>query len=252
MEIGSKIHRIKSCSSTNVVARELAEKGAEEGEVVVCGEQTKGKGTQGRRWFSMPDKGLYFSVVLFPLRSDLSVLPLAVSLGVREAIFSHWGVPTKLKWPNDLVCEGLKIGGVLCESSFSGKKLNYSVAGIGINVKQNKDDFPGELKKSAASLEMFSQKDIDREILLSAICCCLENWYKTFLKRKDEEILREYLKVSSYQKGDLLKAEAKERSLSGRFKGLDREGKIVLEIEGNEERFLSGEITIKEKLGGLK
>jgi BirA family transcriptional regulator, biotin operon repressor / biotin---[acetyl-CoA-carboxylase] ligase len=252
MKIGGKLHRFKSCSSTNDLAKYLAGKQAEQGEVVVCDEQTKGKGTQRRTWYSMPGKGLYFSVILFPSRSDLSLLPFTGALAVREAVLNELNVLIELKWPNDLVCEGRKIGGILCESSFSGKKLNHTIIGIGINVKHKQLDFPKELGKSAGSLEMMAHIDIDKNQLLLSICSCLEKWYQNYLDYRDDDILKKYLEASHYQIDDELKGEAKGNPVTGLFKGLDRKGKIVLDVKGRKERFLSGEIRIKKRLRGRK
>jgi BirA family biotin operon repressor/biotin-[acetyl-CoA-carboxylase] ligase len=244
MKIGEKIHRIQTCSSTNDMAKELAESGAEQGEVVVCEEQTKGKGTKGRTWHSIPGKGLYFSILLFPSRPDLSLLPLTASLAVREGVFNELDMLICLKWPNDLIWDGLKIGGILCESSFSGKRLNYSIIGIGINVKHKKNDFPGRLQNSAGSLEMICRRKIDKDRLMSVICRFLEKWYRTFLKNEDQKILNTYMEASCFHINDKLKAEVKGTPVLGLFKGLNREGKVILEINGREERFLSGEIRI--------
>jgi BirA family biotin operon repressor/biotin-[acetyl-CoA-carboxylase] ligase len=244
MKIGKKIHRIQTCSSTNDFAKALAESGAEQGEVVVCDEQTKGKGTKGRTWHSLPGKGLYFSALLFPSRSDLSLLPLTASLAIREGVFNELDMLMCLKWPNDLIGKGLKIGGILCESSFSGRRLNYSIIGIGINVKHKKNDFPVVLQNNAGSLEMICSKKIDKDRLMFAICGYLEKWYRAFLKNEDQKILKAYLEASCYRIGDKLKIEAKGNIASGLFRGLDREGKIILEINAKEERFLSGEIRI--------
>ncbi|MCD6516792.1 MAG: biotin--[acetyl-CoA-carboxylase] ligase [Candidatus Aminicenantes bacterium] len=244
MKIGEKIHRVQTCPSTNDLAKELAERGAEQGEVVVCEEQTKGKGTKGRTWHSLPGKGLYFSVLLFPSRSDISLLPLAASLAVREGILEELNIMISLRWPNDLICDGLKIGGILCESSFSGKRLNYSIIGIGINVKHKKNDFPSEIKRTAGSLEMICKKSIDKDRLLLSVCFYMEKWYRLFLNIEDQILMNKYLEASYYHIGNELKAEAKGTPVSGLFKGLDREGKVILEINGREERFLSGEIRI--------
>ncbi|MBD3414062.1 MAG: biotin--[acetyl-CoA-carboxylase] ligase [Candidatus Aminicenantes bacterium] len=252
MEIGKKIHRIKSCPSTNDLAKELAKKGAQQGEVVVCDEQTRGKGTKGRIWHSVSGKGLCFSVLLFPSRSDLSLLPLAASVAVKDAVFQSLGILIELKWPNDLVYKGRKIGGILCESCFSGKKLNHSIVGIGINVKQSEDDFPADLQKNAGSLEMIIQKDIDKDQLLQSVCCELGKWYQRFLKNKDDHILKQYLEACPYHINDLLNANARGKPVTGLFKGLDKEGKMILEVKGKEKRFLSGELNIRDIKRGDK
>ena len=245
MKIGGKVHRFKSCSSTNDLAKDLAKKQAEQGEVVVCDEQTRGKGTRRRTWYSIPGKGLYFSVILFPSRLDLSLLPLTASLAVRDAVFKELNILISLKWPNDLMWERLKIGGILCESSFSGKKLNHSVIGIGINVRHKQIDFPPELRKAAGSLEMIYQKHIDLTKLLLAVFGSMERWYRAFNRNEDPKILRKYLEASYFCIGDELMVESEGSSFLGFFRGLDSKGRILLDINGKKRRFLSGEIRVK-------
>jgi BirA family biotin operon repressor/biotin-[acetyl-CoA-carboxylase] ligase len=76
MKIGEKILRVESCSSTNDLANAMALQGEEEGTVVIADEQTEGKGTKGRTWYSEKNKGLYLSIILRPQRRDMSLLPL--------------------------------------------------------------------------------------------------------------------------------------------------------------------------------
>jgi len=252
MEIGKKVHRFNSCSSTNDLAKELAGKQAKQGEVVVCGEQTKGKGTGKKTWYSIPGKGLYFSVILFPSRLDLSLLPLTASLAVRDTVLHELNIEISLKWPNDLMYQTRKIGGILCESSFSGKTLNYSIIGIGINVKHEKYDFPEELKKSAGSLEMMYKRDVDIRKLLLASFHFMDEWYKVFLEGDDQKILKNYLRASYFHIGETLEAEAKGNRVWGVFKGVDKKGRIILDINGKEKGFLSGEILIGKKRRDLR
>jgi BirA family biotin operon repressor/biotin-[acetyl-CoA-carboxylase] ligase len=139
MEIGAKIVRVESCPSTNDLAKELALSGEKEGTVVISEEQTQGKGTKGRSWFSARRKGLYLSVILTPPSPKISLLPLVAGLAVSDAVFSTVGIRTSLKWPNDLVWEGKKLGGLLCESGYLGNRVNYVILGLGLNVSHGKD-----------------------------------------------------------------------------------------------------------------
>ena len=116
MRIGVKIHRIKSCPSTNDAAKELAMAGGKEGTVIISEEQTRGKGTRGRNWYSARKKGIYLSVILHPSRPNISLLPLMAGLAVNEAIFSTLDIRTKLKWPNDLLLDNRKFCGILTET----------------------------------------------------------------------------------------------------------------------------------------
>ena len=153
MKIGERIHYVPTCTSTNDMAKDLADFGVPEGTVVLAEEQTSGKGRYRRHWFSSPGKGLYLSVILRPKQPEISLLTLSAGLAVAEALRDVLGVKVCLKWPNDLLWEGKKLGGILSESSYFGQKLNYVVVGIGLNISHSEEDFPPGLRDSAISLK---------------------------------------------------------------------------------------------------
>ncbi len=140
MKIGNEIRRFARCGSTMDEARVRALAGAPEGLVVVADEQTAGRGTKGRTWHSPPGTGLY-ATFLFRPAAEPTLLPLAVGLAVLRAA-AETAPAVRLKWPNDLVWEGRKIAGVLCEGGPDGSGGRFVLAGIGINVGQTEEDFP--------------------------------------------------------------------------------------------------------------
>ncbi|NND84277.1 MAG: biotin--[acetyl-CoA-carboxylase] ligase, partial [Acidimicrobiia bacterium] len=118
-----------SIGSTNDRARALAEEGGDAWATVVADEQTKGRGRRGTTWISEPGAGLWMSVLLDGGLTPTTV-PLEVGLACAEAIEEVVeGIDIGIKWPNDLLVEDGKVGGVLCEAA--GRRI---VAGIGINV----------------------------------------------------------------------------------------------------------------------
>lgn len=132
-------------TSTNDVARDLAGRGAGEGTAVLAVEQTAGRGRLGRPW-SSPPGGLYLSVVLRPPVATTAwpLLGLAVAVGAADGAEAAAGVPIALKWPNDLLRDGLKVGGILVEAA-----EGYAVAGIGINAR-----VPATRREGAGSLDV--------------------------------------------------------------------------------------------------
>ncbi|MBW3554338.1 MAG: biotin--[acetyl-CoA-carboxylase] ligase [Gemmatimonadetes bacterium] len=142
----------RSVGSTNDVARELAEGGAPAGTVVLADEQTSGRGRRGRRWTGEAGRSLLLSMVLRPASSLTAVVPLRIGLAAARAIEAEAGIPVGLKWPNDLVLAGRKVGGVLCEGAFEGGRPAFLIAGVGINVLQPEADWPPELRGIATSV----------------------------------------------------------------------------------------------------
>jgi BirA family biotin operon repressor/biotin-[acetyl-CoA-carboxylase] ligase len=248
MEIGVKIIRVKSCPSTNDLAKELALAGEEEGTVVVAEEQTKGRGMKGRKWHSTRKKGIYLSVILRPPHSNISLLPLVAGLAVADAVFNSVGMRVKLRWPNDLVWGKKKMGGILCESGFSGNKANYVILGIGLNMNHGRDDFPLEIRDQATSLRLISKEDMDKNFLLGNLWPALNHWYGGFLREEEERIIHHFQENSVLPLGKEITLVTEGGEVPGIYRGLDTQGGLILESQGKKRAFFSAEIkTMKDK-----
>lgn len=128
------IHRFDTVSSTQDVAHRLAAEGAGHGTAVIAAAQSGGRGTRGRRWIAEPG-GLWASVIVRPARDSVEGLSIRVGLAVAEALDRLTrSEPIDLKWPNDLLLRGRKLGGVLIEARWVGDRLGWVVVGLGINV----------------------------------------------------------------------------------------------------------------------
>jgi BirA family biotin operon repressor/biotin-[acetyl-CoA-carboxylase] ligase len=163
--------------STNAAAKDLAEAGAEVGSIVVCREQTAGRGRHDRHWHSPPDTGLYVSMIFRP---DAPVLPPLASvlagLGVISALDRRLhGVDPGLKWPNDLMVGDRKMGGVLAEASWSAAGPRFFVVGVGVNVKSMSGTMSPWLKKEATWIEE-RRPDTDLPEVADAVIEGLERW----------------------------------------------------------------------------
>lgn len=132
MIIGKQLIHYPTLDSTNDEARRLIKQGAGEGVVVLAGTQTRGRGKPGSRWLS-PRGNLYFSAVLKPYRNPRELAPITLlgALAARALLVRVAGLPVTIKWPNDLLVHGRKIGGVLTERVPAG----HLIIGIGINLQ---------------------------------------------------------------------------------------------------------------------
>ncbi len=242
MKIGERIHYVPTCTSTNDMAKDLADFGVPEGTVVLAEEQTSGKGRYRRHWFSSPGKGLYLSVILRPKQPEISLLTLSAGLAVAEALRDVLGVKVCLKWPNDLLWEGKKLGGILSESSYFGQKLNYVVVGIGLNISHSEEDFPPGLRDSAISLKQIRGTDVDTEMFLTKLWKTLDIWYDFYVQKKTALIISSFLEDSCYSPGHKLVAQTDNGPVQGTFMGLDQDGGIVLETRDGVRTYFSVEI----------
>lgn len=180
--------------STNDRALEWLREGAPHGAVVTAHAQQAGRGRRGRSWFSPPGESLYVSLVLRPgpVRppARLGSLGLAAGVGLREGLppLRH---PVQLKWPNDLLVEGRKLGGILCESRWVGDAPEV-VVGFGLNV--HGAVFPGPLAHVATSLAREASGGAPgRAELLAALLVGLEGAIEPFLRGGFAAVRARYL-----------------------------------------------------------
>jgi BirA family transcriptional regulator, biotin operon repressor / biotin---[acetyl-CoA-carboxylase] ligase len=147
---------LEETGSTSSEARLLADRGAPEWTIVAAGYQNAGRGRLGRSWTSAPGKALQFSLLLRPALSpeDAPLASLLVAAEMSRACGEVGGVAVSSEWPNDLVAEGRKLGGILPEAKVSGSHLDYLILGVGVNVSMDEWDFPDEIRASATSLAM--------------------------------------------------------------------------------------------------
>lgn len=148
MTFGRPRRHHRHTDSTNARGCELAERDAPSGTVVTAGEQSAGRGRQGRAWTAPPGKALLYSAILRPLDERHGLLPLAVPLAVCEAVESLAPLRCRVKWPNDVWVEERKLAGVLIEA----RPPRWAVLGIGLNVAIEPDEFPRDLRWPATSV----------------------------------------------------------------------------------------------------
>lgn len=149
--------------STNDVAKEWADQGAEDGSVVCADEQTSGRGRRGNVWICPPGEALAFSQILRPSmpRALWPRLALIAGLAVAKAIESY-GIQAEVKWPNDVTIAGKKVAGILVESTDE-----FVIVGVGLNV--NVKSFPDEIAARATSLYLETNREWDRSEVLEKI-----------------------------------------------------------------------------------
>ena len=151
--------------STNDRARVLAGEGWPLPAVVVAERQSAGRGRWGRRWESDTPRGLWLTVAWEAGEGSAGGLPLRVGLGVAVGVESV--VPelrVKVKWPNDLVVGGRKLGGVLCE-----RGGEHVLVGIGLNLNHERGDFPAALRTTATSIRLAGGRPVSRARILAKV-----------------------------------------------------------------------------------
>lgn len=215
-----------------------------DGAAVIALEQTSGRGRAGRAWAQVPGRGLALSVVL-RLGCDVrqaGAIPLAAGLAVVRAAHAL-GVPAaRLKWPNDVLVDGRKLAGVLCEVRRAALGGDAVVIGVGLNVAHTREDFPEELRERSTSLAMQGSKatieDAAAEVLTK-----LEPLWNELQEGDRAAVLAEWSRWAGHW-GEWVCVSTPSGKMEGIAQRLDSAGGLVLRIEaGTEITVVAGDVS---------
>jgi BirA family biotin operon repressor/biotin-[acetyl-CoA-carboxylase] ligase len=242
-EIGHNIIHYFRMDSTNTAAMNLAQQGAEHGTVVVAEEQTAGRGRLGRSWYSEKSSGIYVSVILRPPFSPNAapILTLMAGVATQHALSTTTGLSVDIRWPNDLLVNGKKVGGILTEMNAELGRLHAVVLGIGINV--NHSEMPAELRPLATSLRIESQRTWSRVQIFIALLKELERYYHLLLRKGNAAIAERWAAASTYTNGKRIRVVTAEAESLATTVGLDPSGALRVRYDdGREEALVAGEV----------
>lgn len=172
------VHAHGRIDSTNAAARELALKGSPAGTIVVCREQSDGRGRAGRTWHSPRDAGVYLSMVFRP-GQPLRPAPASVLSGlgvVRRLDRALPGLRPLIKWPNDVMVPGGKVAGVLAEAAWSERLPAWLVVGVGVNVRPIAKSAPRDVRQRATSLDEALAAEVPLVEVADAVIAGLEDY----------------------------------------------------------------------------
>jgi BirA family biotin operon repressor/biotin-[acetyl-CoA-carboxylase] ligase len=235
-----RLQHFATVSSTNTLLLEAAANGAPEGTVYLADEQTAGRGRGGHAWHSVPGDGLYLSVLAKPslhLREALWI-SLATGLAVQSAVSNLTGLTLDLRWPNDLLLNEKKLGGILVETAVEpDATLRYAVIGIGINL--NHTSFPPELVPLATSLRIATGQTISRQALLLALLRALD-YELTQLEANDATLLQRFTAASTWVCDKRVQV-PEQGGYTGTTAGLNPQGFLLVDADdGTQRTVLSG------------
>jgi BirA family biotin operon repressor/biotin-[acetyl-CoA-carboxylase] ligase len=246
--IGRDIRVFQETTSTNDVADRLGRDGVKEGVVVLAEKQSKGRGRLGRSWVSLPQKGLWLSLLLRPPLppQGATQLTIASATAVVRALRKSTGLQAEVKWPNDILIAGKKVCGILTEMAAELESIKHVVLGIGLNVNFESDDFPQEIRKIATSVRIESGRPFRRCEIAAGLLEELDSDYRRLLKGEFEEIADEWEAACSTI-GHNIEIAAGNRIISGRAESLDSQGALLLRTQhGRLERIIGGDVTVRK------
>ncbi|AME02895.1 biotin--[acetyl-CoA-carboxylase] ligase [Selenomonas sp. oral taxon 136] len=246
--VGKKIICYDAVDSTNLVLKQLAHEGAEDGTVVVADSQGTGRGRMERHFFSPPGKGIWVSILLRPtfLPQDAPKCTLMVAVAVARAM-EHFGLRAAIKWPNDIIHEGRKLVGILTEMSAEMDRVDYVVIGIGINVNIAREDFPEELRDTATSLMQMKGTPLPRVAFLQELLRAVDVLYQEVQREGFAPVLAAWRKYAVTLGQTVRVIGPAGEEFEGVAADIDADGALFVDTKMGRRRVLAGDVSIRPK-----
>lgn len=238
---------VEETASTNSDAMDLGRKGAETGTLVLARGQSGGRGRLGKTWISPPGSGLYFSMIMRPSLAavDLPKITLAAGVALCQVIGEYHRKPL-IKWPNDLLLEGKKCGGILTESTFGQRGKALVVLGMGLNIFTSRDTFPAKLREKSTSLHLHYHGTINMLNVLLSLVLAIDRIMERMEGGKFAEILQEWRALDATRGKRLTWLTTDRQVVTGVSQGPDNEGLLhIIDDQGGEHAVLSGDIQLQ-------
>ncbi len=241
----------ESVDSTNDRIKVRAHEGAGQGLIISAGTQTAGKGRIGRKWESPTQDSISTSILLTPDEINVeavATITIIAAMAVRTALEKTCGLKPLIKWPNDIVIDGKKICGILTEMEMGDGKVWYVTCGIGVNV--HNADFPEEIAYKATSVDIELKKQggaakSSRKAITTAIWESFREYYNIFLETADLTGLKEEYERNLANRGERVRIEAQENSYEAKAIGINNNGELIVEVDGNRQIIRTGEVSVR-------
>jgi len=198
--LGSPFLYFEETDSTNRLLHHLTEEQFKHGILAFADHQTGGKGQGIKTWHSKQGHNLLFSIGLQPKESArLILLTLAIAERIADYISNLTALPVRIKWPNDILVDGAKLGGILTETLFLGTNLERVIIGIGLNINQTEfPDFHDPNALNAVSLAQLTGVEWNRNALLEQLCHQIEKAYASWENSAPELCSRIHSRLIGY------------------------------------------------------
>lgn len=240
-----EIRYFDETDSTNLQAKAMAAAGAPEGTLIIAEEQTAGRGRRGRNWFSPPGAGIYMSLIIRPaiLPQEAPRFALLTAAAVAEAVKEITLLEARIKWPNDILVGGRKLGGILTEVSMDMDRVEYMIVGLGLNVNMAREAFPPDLKEIGTSIRAEANRSFPRVPLVRRILERFEETYEEY-RRQGFASIRKRWQAFTDMIGRKVAVETLGQRLTGEVVDFDEDGYLVIrQHNGGEVRIFSGDVS---------
>jgi BirA family biotin operon repressor/biotin-[acetyl-CoA-carboxylase] ligase len=235
-----------SIASTNEEALSWADTGAQDGSLVFADHQSRGRGRFNRQWITLPGSALAFSLVLRLSPGEVANVGLFPGLGAMavSTALENLGCPNvTIKWPNDVLLDGCKVCGILCENNWIGEILDAVVMGIGINVAPSSVPSAGDLLFPATSVQQALGYLPDRLELLQRVLQAFFSWRPTL---HTSPFLQGYEQRLAYQGQEIRIEQPDQSSRQGTVVGINPDGSLrLMSNDGEEYIVTAGDVRLR-------
>jgi len=232
----------RSIDSTNLEARRRRSDFAHQNVLFISDEQTVGLGQQRRHWESAANLGLWMSLFLArpsTLSHSVRLLSLYTGTVLHKTVAHFVDAKIRLKWPNDIMIDSLKCGGVLTEIQWQGNTALSAILGIGINLKHTSADFSPSIRDSATSLRLAGWQEPDRTVFLNSF---IEVFFKHIeVLDKPDALVGEWNDLA-FKINDHVQWQTKDSIIEGQFVGINQNGDALIRRGETIQNFQNGEI----------
>ena len=246
--IGKRIYYFDEINSTQNFALELSTKDNENGTVVIAEKQNDGKGRLKRKWYS-PRGGIWFSVIIKPEFEvfEATIIPIASSLALCNAIEKIHKIKVNVKWPNDITINGKKVAGMLVDANIQANNIENFVLGVGINIRINTLKMQKILKKNPNFYGVTSlfhiKENISQMKLFNQFLLELEEVLDDLTKRKKSMIIKKWSNKSDML-GKHVSVNTSKGKITGIAKKIDNEGALIIKTKIKSERIFVGDVNL--------
>jgi len=254
LRIGSRCLLMPEVGSTNSELMRLATQDAgaiPDGTVLLAERQTRGRGRLQRNWLTSAQHSLAMSVLLRPplAPTEVAQLPLLTAVAVQQAlapfVAQPESAPLRIKWPNDILCEGRKLAGILIEMRAEPGTVQAVVIGIGINVRSPEDGWPQDLTDIAGDMSTVAGSRIKRMDVAGAVLRRLDALYNEYLAQGFEPIREAWWQ--EHAACDMpVRVHNGSTYIDGIAEALDVDGALLLRTAGGVQRIIAGDLEIRE------
>jgi BirA family biotin operon repressor/biotin-[acetyl-CoA-carboxylase] ligase len=238
---------LERVDSTNTEAERHLAAGSRTPLVILAREQTQGRGRRGRVWHSPPSGNLYSTFVFRPKLEParLQDFTLWMGLNVCELIANFCSIEPGLKWPNDVLFKGRKVGGMLTEARIDAEEVHDLVFGLGLNLNGRAADLPKDLQKTATSLAEAAGAPVDVNRFAAALIGRVLTACNRFVEDDYRDKFAELWARFDVLRGQPVSVTQGDRTIAGTATGIDAEGSLIVRTAaGRTERFRAGEVTL--------